>query len=123
MLRVHQPRGKGLSLRAGGRCSGGVVTEGRPESSFNGFTGLGETECLSMSLVAAREGWSLRGGQYPSRARGRRLSLHACGRCSGGVVIEGRPMPPYSGCSGEGETECLLVPVVAAREGWSLRRV
>ena len=76
MLRVHRPRGDGLSLRAG-RCPGGVVAEGWRVPSCCAFTGHSETEHLTEAVVAAREGWSLRGGQCRvaagSAARGRRV--------------------------------------------------
>ena len=74
-LRVLLLGGDGLSLRAGGCCSGAVVVEGRPEAFDGGFTGQGQTSCRSMPVVAASEGWSLSGGQSPfavgSPARGR----------------------------------------------------
>ena len=88
MTRVRRRGGDGLPLHAGGRCSGGVVTQGRPEPSCCLFSSHRETaclsvpvvaaRCLSMPVVAAREGWLLRGGQSPpaagSLARGRRVA-------------------------------------------------
>ena len=62
LLRVDWPEGDGLSLRAGGRCSGGVVTEARPKPSCFGFTGQGETGYPSVPLITPQEGLSLRGG-------------------------------------------------------------
>ena len=61
MPRVHRPRGGRLPLRAVGRCSGRVIAERRLVPSCCWFTGHGETGCLPMSVVAAREGWLLRG--------------------------------------------------------------
>ena len=155
---IHRPRGDGLSLPAGGRCSGVVVIAGRQEASYCGLSGQGEARCLSVPLIADREGWPVRGSQSPpsagSLAKGRwvvspcrwsllgrgghraeattrplrvqrlgrhGLSLCASGRCSGGVVIEGRPRPSWCGFFGLVETCCLSVPVVASRVGWSLR--
>ena len=39
---VDRPGGDGLSLRAAGRWSGGVVIEGRPQPSYCGFTARDE---------------------------------------------------------------------------------
>ena len=45
--RVHEPGGDGSPLHAGGRCSGWVVSEGRPEPCGCRCTGQGETGRLS----------------------------------------------------------------------------
>ena len=126
LLRAHRLGGKGLSLRAGGGCSGGVVTVGEARARH----AAGSPATRRRTVSSCR--WSLlgRGGHWrETRALmlrvhqplGDGLSLCACGGCQVGVVTEGRPEPSRCGFSGQGETECLSVPVVVAREGWSLR--
>ena len=56
LLGFHRPRGDTVSLRVGGRGSGGVVTDGRRELSCSGLTGHREIR-LAMPLVAAPAGW------------------------------------------------------------------
>ena len=65
LLRVDRPVGDGLSLRAGGCCLGGLVSEGKPQPSCCACTGHVEMGGLSVLVVAARKGWSVRGGQSP----------------------------------------------------------
>ena len=43
LLQVHRPGAERLSLRAASRCSGGMVTEGRPEPPRCGFNCQGGT--------------------------------------------------------------------------------
>ena len=62
LLRVLRPVGDGLSLRAGGCSYGGVVAEGAAEPSYCRFSGQGVTGCVSVSVVAAGQGWLLTRG-------------------------------------------------------------
>ena len=116
--RVHRPGGDGLPLRAGGRCSGGVVLEGRPKPSDCGCGGQGETGCLSVPVVAAREGWALRGGESPPPAGAAASGRWAASLCRWSLLgkggPEGRLEPPCCRCTGQGQTVYLSVPVVAA---------
>ena len=52
------PRGKQVASQCRrSLLGGGGVDEGRPEPSCCGFTGRVETDCLSVPVVDAREGW------------------------------------------------------------------
>ena len=123
MLRVRRPEGDGLSPRAGGRCSGRVVVQGRPELSCCSFTSHGETGCLSVPGVAARKGWSPSEGQSPgaagSPARGRPV-VPMCQWLLEGWSLRGGQSPPAAGHRPPGGW-LPLCPVVGARKGRPLR--
>ena len=79
--------------RDGGHCFGGVVMVGSMKTSSSTCSGQGETSSLSVVVVTAREGWSLRGVQSPpptaALAMAHRAARRHGGPCRGWVVIYG----------------------------------
>ena len=92
-LWLNVPRRHVQPPRDGGHCSGGVVMVGSMKSSSSTCTGQGETSSLSVVVVTAREGWSLRGVQSPpptaALAMAHRAAFRHGGPCRGWVVIYG----------------------------------
>ena len=90
-LWLNVPRRHVRPPRDGGHCSGGVVMVGSMKSSSSTCTGHGETSSLSVVVVTAREGWSLRGVQSPpptaALAMAHRAAFRHGGPCREWVVI------------------------------------